>query len=204
MPHIVSADHSSSTMTSTPKLAKMAVPLPDTTTTFCFLVMPYTVAPPPSCGKCIIPNPRAETLAGFTVPAQAGTAAAKAADNDTIWYQMIFEYASEGAYEDNEFRASLLVYEELEEDDTDCDLDWLPDTDRTCRIVVTGEGFHGDGILREHIYVGGLEIPTLDSPCTFAGHVRFLTWYADLRCGKKAKREVTMHFDLLYFDDDGR
>ena len=148
-----------------------------------------------------LPNPRNETWTGFTVPAQAGTAAAKAADNDTIWYQMIFEYATEGPYEDDEFRASLLVYETLEAGDTDCDLDWLPSTDGTCRIVVTGEGFHGNGLFREHIHVGGLEIPTLDSPCTFAGPVDFLTWNADLRCGEDAKREVTVTFSLLFVDD---
>jgi len=151
------------------------------------------------------PVPRTETWTGFTVPDHLDNRSA-AADNDTIWYSMIFEYADDGPWEDDEIRASLLVYEELEEGDSDCDLDWLPATDPACRVMTTGHGLHGEATFREHIYVGGLEIPTLDSPCTFAGPVSSLglTWYADLRCGEKAEHVVTVHFSTTYLHDDRR
>lgn len=150
-----------------------------------------------------------ETWTGFSLPEPllptASAVAEDDAEDDTIWYQFVFEYAEEGPYEDDEFRATLLTWENLEEDDTDCDLEWLPEDDRTCRVVVTGDGWHSEVFLSEHIHVGGLVIPTLDSPCTFAGPVSLLgNWLADLRCGEDAVREVTVHFSTLWLDDDRR
>jgi len=152
------------------------------------------------------PVPRTETWTGFTVPDHLDNRSA-AADNDTIWYSMIFEYADEGAWEDDEIWASLLVWEELEEGDRDCDLEWLPRTDPTCQVVTTGRGLHAESYpWGEHIFVSGLEIPTLDSPCTFAGPVSSLglKWYADLRCGEKADHVVTVHFSTTDLHDDRR
>lgn len=157
------------------------------TTTLALLTVPA------ACDSAA-PEPQTGTWVGFAQPSPVTLAVDSVEDNDTIWFQMVFEYATDGPYDGHEFRATLLVYEFLEEDDTDCDLEWLPEDDRSCRIIVVGSGLHTDRYATEHIHVGGLEIPTLGDPCAFAGEVYYPIWYADLRCGEEAKHELTVNF----------
>ena len=63
-------------------------------------------------------------------------------------------------------------------------------TIRPVGLSSPAKGWHSVAIHNKHIHVGGLELPTLVSPCTFARPVPFLgNWLADLRCGEMLRSD---------------
>ena len=125
-------------------------------------------------------------------------------DSDSIVYEFVFEYASSGPFEDDVIEALLVVYEDMEEGDTVCNLEWLSESDSSCRVVVHGSGLRAASVSSEHIYIGGLDIPTYDDGCTFAGLVEDTIWHADLRCEDGDSIRHLTRIDFKHQGLDGR